>query len=717
MQTREPGNRLLHFAAQLPALPQALLRLLEVCNDPDADILTVSKIVAQDVTITAKILKLANSAFLGTRSTFLDIEQAVIYLGVDTVRNLAISVSVHETFKDRPHSTYPVIEEFWHHSLLTALLAKEIAELFGYDNPAESYLAGFLHDIGKYLLGLCFNEEYGKLSESCTNNRQMMEKEQEVLGISHAEAGACLIRHWNLDQSLAQAIAQHHSPLAELPNDLPLPRITALANLLAASHRDPQSAIKEVAEQLQESAEMIAAIRLRQLETVLVIAESLGIAATSPSCVQEQGEPADQDADKLQDKVQSLARISGLLDNLIRAKTLNRAFLVLEESLQILYDIEKSILLLPDENNTLLAVHGSFRNRFARRLKGLQFALAGDTSQIGQAIEERKTVRIKKEKSDAPDGTATRLLAAFEEEVLFAVPFTISETQRGVLLLAMADSSDRSFARVTDSLYLLASHIGSRLCLESLKHRQAEALAQERIATIEGIARTLAHEIANPLAIIQNYISLLRIREGAMRDELAVIGGELERIGKISRQLNDLSTPPEPTDRQLTDIHTLIGETLQLFSQSARLSKNVSIEWEGDATIPKIWTRPGSLRQILINLVSNSLDAVDTDGWIRVASRLRPSVGKSGSSCITITVADNGPGIPPTMIDRLFRAGYTTKGDGHVGLGLAIVKKLATDLQGKISHSTGEQGETLFIVDLPATSERPFNAPPLHRKW
>lgn len=712
MQNRESGNRLLQFAAQLPALPQALLRLLEVCNDPDTDILQVSRIVAQDVTITAKILKLANSAFLGTRSTFLDIEQAVIYLGVDTVRNLAISVSVHETFKDRPQSSYPVIEEFWHHSLLTALLAKEIAELCGYDNPAESYLAGFLHDIGKYLLGLCFGEEYGRLCASCGNSRQMLQKEQEVLGISHAEAGAWLIRHWNLDQSLAQAIAQHHYPLADLPDNLPLVRITALANLLAASHRNPQPAIEEAAEQLQVSAEMLTTIRLEQLETVLVIAESLGIAAAPPSCEPEHSEPAGQDGDRLQEKVQSLARISGLLDNLIRAKTLNRAFLVLEESLQILYDIEKCILLLPDENNTQLFVHGSFRNRFARSLKGLQFPLAEDTSRIGRAIEECKTVRIEKEKNAAPDGTTARLLAAFAEEFLFAVPFTLSETQRGVLLLAMADASDRSFARVADSLYLLASHIGSRLYLESIKHRQAEALAQERITTMEGIARTLAHEIANPLAIIQNYISLLRIREDgdrlAMREELAIIGGELERIGAISRQLNDLSTPPQPTDRELTDIQALIGETLQLFTQSARLTKNVSIEWERDASIPRIWTRPGSLRQILINLVSNSLDAVDTNGWIRVAIRFRPAAGATGSSRITITVVDNGPGIPATITDRLFRAGYTTKGDGHVGLGLAIVKKLVTDLQGKISHSTGEQGETLFVVDLPAPCEQPF---------
>jgi putative nucleotidyltransferase with HDIG domain len=712
MQNRESGNRLLQFAAQLPALPQALLRLLEVCNDPDTDILQVSRIVAQDVTITAKILKLANSAFLGTRSTFLDIEQAVIYLGVDTVRNLAISVSVHETFKDRPQSSYPVIEEFWHHSLLTALLAKEIAELCGYDNPAESYLAGFLHDIGKYLLGLCFGEEYGRLFASCGNNRQMLQKEQEALGISHAEAGAWLIQHWNLDQSLARAIAQHHRPFADLPDNQPLARITALANLLAASHRNPQSAIEEAAEQLQVSAEMLTTIRLEQLETVLIIAESLGIEAAPPSCVPEQCEPAGQDGDRLQEKVQSLARISGLLDNLIRAKTLNRAFLVLEESLQMLYDIEKCILLLPDESNTLLLVHGSFRNRCARSLKGLQFPLADDTSRIGRAIEDRKTVRIEKENNDFPDGTTPRLLAAFAEDFLFAVPFTISETQHGVLLLAMADASDRSFARVADSLYLLASHIGSRLCLENIKHNQAEALARERITTMEGIARTLAHEIANPLAIIQNYISLLRIKEDggrlAMREELAIIGGELERIGTISRQLNDLSTPPRPTDLELTDIHALIGETLQLFTRSARLTKNVSIDWEGDAAIPRTWTRPGSLRQILINLVSNSLDAVDTNGWIRVESRLRPAVGATGSSRITIAVVDNGPGIPAAITDRLFRAGYTTKGDGHVGLGLAIVKKLVTDLQGKISHSTGEQGETLFVVDLPAPFEQPF---------
>lgn len=709
MQKQESGNRLLLFATQLPALPQAVIRLLEVCNDPDTDILRVGRIVAQDVTITAKILKLANSAFLGARSTFINIEQAVIYLGIDSVRNLAISVAVHETFKDRTGTPNQALEEFWHHSLLTALLAKEIAERSGCASPTESYLAGFLHDIGKYLLSICFGEEYEKILETYAGNPELLQQERQAVGITHAEAGARLIQHWNLNPSLARAIAQHHFPPADLPDDQMLSRITALANLLAGNHFDRQSLIKQAAKQLQSTYEELTAIRSNQLERVQGFAESLGIAVPAARQLTEQSEPAAQNRDTLRKKVQSLAQVSGLLDNLIRAKTLNRAFLVLEESLQILFEIDKCILLLPDERNTLLAAHGSFRNRVARRLKGLQIAPAEAAFRIGQALRDCKTIHIEKKGNNTPDEIETLLFDAFAEDALFAVPFTIKETQRGVLLLAATGESAHSFAGIEGSILLLSSHIGSRLCLESIKNRQAEALARERTAAIETIARTLAHEIANPLAIIQNYLSLLGMgdnRSQTMREDLGIIGGELDRIGRISRQLNDLSTPPQPNGRELTDMHALIGETLHLFKQSALLSKNVSLEYSGDPKTPRIWTSPGCLRQILINLLSNSLDAVGTNDRIRVESRFQPASETAENDRIIITVADNGPGIAPAIADHLFRAGHSTKGDGHVGLGLAIVKKLVTDLKGKICHTTGKTGETHFIVDLPAAPEQ-----------
>jgi HD-like signal output (HDOD) protein len=129
-------------ALKLPQLPQVLIQLIDVCRAEEVDIRLVAQTVAQDITITTKTLQLANSAFLGARSQFKNIDQAVIFLGVDTVRNLAISVSVHNVFGNdaEAHNDHLDSEKFWYHSLLTALISKTVAEKSGYDAPGTAYL-------------------------------------------------------------------------------------------------------------------------------------------------------------------------------------------------------------------------------------------------------------------------------------------------------------------------------------------------------------------------------------------------------------------------------------------------------------------------------------------------------------------------------------------------------------------------------------------------
>lgn len=679
---------------QLPALPQALAGLLEACNDPERDILKIGAIVARDVTISAKILRLANSAFLGARSKFLDIEQAVIYLGIDTIRNLAVSIAVHESFK-KPQPQFLDLEAFWHHSLLTALLAKELAETTGYPDPAETYLAGFLHDIGKYVLSLHSDRQYAELLKRCENPEELLHEEIISLGISHAEAGARLILHWNLAPSLAQAIALHHVPPTDLPDDQPVARITALAYRLAEGEDDLAEMV--VAGQRLALAEL-AELRARQQEKVRVVAESLGIPI--PALPPRQGTP-EAEKGELRQQAQALLKVSGLLDNLIRAKTLNRTFLVLEESLQILFDTDKAVLLLPDRDNLRLFPHGSLRNRFCRQLKKLSLVI-----DLPSPLQPKGKVRLVRKEDYQPQGQEAKLFQALEAESLLALPVSVGGQGSGLLLVSA--SSAEGAAEMTETLRHLCAHVGSRLLLEAVKQRQAEALAAERLAAVDRIARSLAHEIANPLAIIRNYVTLLGNRESCseeMREDLAIVSGEIERIGRISTQLNELSNPPRPADLQPVDLHQLIADTLQLFQQPARLEKNVALSYQGDPRLPQLRTKADCLRQILVNLLGNSLDAVGHNGRIRIESRLLPPAGTGEPSVnagdrITIAVIDNGPGIDSAMTDRLFRAGHSTKGEGHVGLGLAIVKKLANDLKGDI-HYTKAGDETVFTIELP----------------
>lgn len=708
MEQTEPNFSDNFSAIELPALPETLIRLLEVCNDPEADIVVVGKTAARDIFIAAKILNLANSAFLGTKSTFVNIEQAVIYLGIDTVRNLAISVSIHEAFREESYFRMMNIGEFWHHSLLTALLAKEFSERIKGVEPAEAYLAGLLHDIGKCLLNGSNPDQYAEILKSQGDSAHYCQLEKEHFGGSHADAGAWLAKHWQLDAPFATAIRLHHSPLSCQIDASPLEKILYLANLLATNPDAKGQHVEEVAAHLQLELAALRDIIDDQRELVLEIARVLGITVTVPA-VPAQNTPTEETGAPgtklLIKKVTSIAKVSGILDNLIKAKTPNRVFLVLEESCRILFDSTKCAVFIPDEGGSSLSIHGSFRNPVSRKLRSRKFLLAESTL-LRQWLSSRKIILIDQE-DQLQEPIVGILLEAFGETSLLSLSFSISDNKRGTLLLAKSREIATKIEEQEESLLLLTSHVGNRLHLEDLKKQHAEALAKERISTMEDVARSLAHEISNPLSIIQNYISLLAKRDDFvtnMPEELHIIGKEIERIGHISKQLNDLSTLPLTRAEERIEICTVIEDTLRFFRHSALDEKKISIIFDPDPALPAIWTKKDALRQILNNLISNSLEALDFGGKIEISCSAVSSNISPGDEII-ITVADNGSGVSPTIAAKLFKAGQTTKGKGHAGLGLAIVKKLASDLKGQIYHSTTKEGLTEFKLHLPVKTQ------------
>ena len=117
----------LKVSGNLPSMPQVLVQLIDSCHDSNVELLAIAHIVDKDAAISAKLLQLVNSSFIGARKAFTSIEQAVVHLGVDTVRNLGISISVQQVFRRVETNGLLSIDRFWHHSYLNALLAQKIA--------------------------------------------------------------------------------------------------------------------------------------------------------------------------------------------------------------------------------------------------------------------------------------------------------------------------------------------------------------------------------------------------------------------------------------------------------------------------------------------------------------------------------------------------------------------------------------------------------------
>jgi two-component system, NtrC family, sensor kinase len=226
-----------------------------------------------------------------------------------------------------------------------------------------------------------------------------------------------------------------------------------------------------------------------------------------------------------------------------------------------------------------------------------------------------------------------------------------------------------------------------------LNDMRMDNASKVRLATLGQLAAQLAHEIGTPLSSVSGHIQLALLQRDlapALRERLDVSGREIERIGKIVRDYLDSTRPLEP-EREPTALPRLLEEAVELV-QGVAPDKRAAVTWKVADGLGNVVTDPGLLRQIVVNLLSNALDAVDRNGRVGIEAR---SVGDD----VLITVSDTGHGISPDDLRRIFEPFYTTKGRGRgTGLGLAICRQLTAALGGTISvESETGKGSTFFV--------------------
>ncbi len=195
----------------IPSLPSVVAEVNKAIRNPRVNANSVGQIIMRDQALSAKTLKLVNSAFYGFPGKINSVTRAIIVMGFQRVRNLVLTASVLENFKDR--SAAFDFGGFWRHSLGTAISAEILCKELALQETDDAFVAGLLHDIGKLLIALYAPETFGKVCKEVTgNNCLMVEAEEKVLGITHAVAGAWLANTWQFPPKLTHAIRMHHNP-------------------------------------------------------------------------------------------------------------------------------------------------------------------------------------------------------------------------------------------------------------------------------------------------------------------------------------------------------------------------------------------------------------------------------------------------------------------------------------------------------------------------
>lgn len=203
---RQELRAALRQTKNLPTLPGIVAKLAKMADDPDTTTEQMGKVISQDYILSAKLLKLVNSAFYGFPQRISSISSAIILLGFNVVKSLIISASIFDVMEDQD-------VELWQHSLGCAVVSSVVATRLGIKDPEEISTAGLIHDIGKVAIKMELPHEYEMIQRLMRERKMTMRQaEMEVLGLDHAEAGGWLAKGWNLPHKLIEPVACHHDP-------------------------------------------------------------------------------------------------------------------------------------------------------------------------------------------------------------------------------------------------------------------------------------------------------------------------------------------------------------------------------------------------------------------------------------------------------------------------------------------------------------------------
>jgi putative nucleotidyltransferase with HDIG domain len=206
------ASDLLKGVVSVASLPGVYLRLSAVVSDPRSSAADVGRVIAEDPGLTARLLKLVNSAMYGFPSRIETVSHAISIVGTAQLQDLALATSVIRLFANMPESLV-TMESFWRHSVACGVTARAIATRRREPNVERYFVAGLLHDIGRPIMFMQVPDEArSAVLRSRETGEPLFQVEQATLGFDHTHVGHALLDMWKLPPSLREAVAHHHFP-------------------------------------------------------------------------------------------------------------------------------------------------------------------------------------------------------------------------------------------------------------------------------------------------------------------------------------------------------------------------------------------------------------------------------------------------------------------------------------------------------------------------
>ncbi len=675
----------------LPSEPSLLIELLELCRNDNANFEMFSAAIKKDVGLTSKILQVANSPAYRQWNKITDIRRMLIVLGLTNVRNIVTTCAIQQFFAHFTREFNRNVQFTWLRSLVCANLCERLATLTAYEKPGEAFLAGLLHQVGVLLLLLNREQDYLPVLEKYyLSDDNLSSIEQESLQIDHCELGAALIDTWALDSFIADAIHFQHAPAEELAGAPVLLKIVAAAAPLSAKNsarRQPlllerAGALFNLTEDTTLACLDAAIDKSRQMIADLGFSGKFYSAENEHELFDDESHRQQQQ--KLGETVKNIA-LSTTIGRSEKAEIVELSKGI-RASFKTLFNIGRLCFFRADEERTRLHAVNDLE---INQLDEIEFSTDDSRSLLVSVFRDKTPLTTISASCSIIDRQLIRLL---ESEEMYCLPLVDRQQCLGVLALGTNRQEWPLLERKSDFFQLLGREIARHYRILKREDRQSAGMSMVDF-------RKVAHEVSNPLTIINNYLYTLGKKiehDHPAQEEIKYISEEIERAGQILLRAKDPQSPSR-TDNRTVDINQLLREMDALFNGSLYKTKGIKSTLALDDGIPPCCCARDKLKQALLNLLKNAVEALGENGIVRIATR--DNFYQNNRQYIEITIDDNGPGIPPDILENLFKPVTSTK-EGHSGLGLSIVKTLVDELSGSISCYTrlGEGTEFTLLV-------------------
>ncbi|MCP3660963.1 MAG: HDOD domain-containing protein [Gammaproteobacteria bacterium] len=687
---------------KIPAVPHVLLKLVQACHQPNVGFDELASILRKDAALSAKIIAAANASVFAQWRGVEDLHRLLVVLGINNVKSIAVTTAVQQFFNRFSRDGGRGMGFLWRRSLTCAYVAKALAKLTSFEAPEEAYTAGLLHRLGQLVLISNYEEVYLPILLNATYDRVLNDLEMEKFGITYQEIGATLLGRWDPNSFMADAIRYQGEPAKQVQDTPRLVRLVNLAHKLSSHHADPEQLLEEADLLFGLEQGVIEEIIEESREQVIKAAVGLGITLDKNDDASALFE-ADSEEIRLAlaKEVQNLALINGVGRQIMASDGLEDLLKSIMHNLHLLFSSDTSAVFMPGSDNKSLILTATSGLQ-DERLFEIAIPLLPERSLVTDSLLLQE-VMLSEEPT--PGATASvldiQLSRMLKADGLLCIPLIHGDTKIGVLAAGISQAQSTALNQSKTLMGYFGGVIAQALHRQNqAKEQRVEQLEETRVQ-INLETRKLAHEVNNPLGVLKNYLHVLSGKLGeddSVQDQLQVLKDEVERIGNIVLRMRDI---PEPLELEpgKVDINKLIQELFQVFKIAHFAPHKIEGLHRLDSKIPQLLTDRNHLKQILVNLIKNAIEAMPDGGELTVTTRDRVIV--NGVSNIELCILDNGPGIPANILQELFKPMETTKGPGHSGLGLAIVNNLVASLDGSISCSNREGSGTEFRILLP----------------